>query len=148
MLVILRQNVDHLGKTGDLVSVSDGYARNYLLPRSLVVAADAGSIASVEHHRRLLEKKRLAEREQAQKAALTFAHFSCVLARKVGDQDQLFGSVNASDIVEALKKLGHEIEKKMVMLPAPIKALGVYPVTIKFDAEVSVSIEVRVVAEE
>jgi len=148
MLVILRQNVDHLGKTGDLVNVSDGYARNYLLPRSLVVAADAGNIASVDHHRRLLEKKRLAEKERAQKAAAVFAEFSCVLARKVGDQDQLFGSVNVSDIVEALKQAGHEVEKKMVLLSAPIKALGVSPVTIKFDAEVSVSIQVRVVKEE
>src|SRR3954467_12338448 len=98
MLVILRENVENLGSTGDVVKVSDGYARNYLLPRSLVVAADENNVASIEHHKRMLEKKRLAQRANSQELAKKLEEFSCTISRKVGEQDKLFGSVSSSDV--------------------------------------------------
>src|SRR4051794_11327394 len=98
MLVILRENVENLGGIGDVVKVSDGYARNYLLPRSLVVAADEGNMAAVEHHKRTLEKKRLAQRANSVELAKKLESVSCTIARKVGEHDKLFGSVTVADI--------------------------------------------------
>jgi len=104
MLVILRENVENLGRTGDVVKVTDGYARNFLLPRNLVVAADEKNIATIEHHKRLLEKKRLAQKAGALELAKKLEEFSCTISRKVGEHDKLFGSVSTTDIADALKK--------------------------------------------
>src|SRR4051812_48132209 len=104
MLVILRENVSNLGRIGDLVKVSDGYARNFLLPRNLVVAADEGNVAAIEHHKRSLEKKRQAQKVEAEGVAKRLADTSCTIARKVGEQDKLYGSVTTGDIADALKK--------------------------------------------
>lgn len=148
MLVILRENVENLGNTGDLVKVSDGYARNYLLPRHLVVAADETNIAAIEHHKRLLEKKRLAQAAGAQEIAKKLEAFSCTLVRKVGEQDKLFGSVSSGDIADALKKAGFSIDKRSISLGSTIKTLGVHPVTVKLEADVSATLKVWVVKEE
>jgi large subunit ribosomal protein L9 len=102
MQVILLENVENLGRIGDLVNVTDGYARNFLLPRKLVAAADASNIAKIEHHKRSLEKKRLAARGAAEELAKKLADFSCTLSRKVGEGDKLFGSVSTSDIADSL----------------------------------------------
>jgi len=148
MLVILRENVDNLGHTGDVVKVSQGYARNFLLPRNLVVAADEKNIAVIEHHKRLLEKKRQAQRVNAQEIAKKLEEFSCTVSRKVGEQDRLFGSVSAGDIADALKKAGFAVERRSVSLSAPIKTLGVHPVTVKLEADVHATLKVWVVKEE
>jgi large subunit ribosomal protein L9 len=148
MLVILRENVENLGRTGDLVKVSDGYARNFLLPRSLVVEADEKNVAAIEHHKRMLEKKRLAQKELAQTQAGKLSEFSCTISRKVGEHDKLFGSVSSSDIVEVLKKAGFQVDKKAIHLENPIKTLGVYPVAVKLEPEVTATVKVWVVKEE
>jgi large subunit ribosomal protein L9 len=148
MLVILRENVENLGITGDLVKVSDGYARNFLLPRKLVVMADEKNVAAIEHNKRILEKKRLAQRADDEALVKKLEQFSCTISRKVGDQDRLFGSVSTADIASALKAGGYSVDKHSVVLDAPIKSLGVHTVTIKLQPEVSASLKVWVVKEE
>ncbi len=148
MLVILRENVENLGITGDLVKVSDGYARNFLLPRNLVVMADEKNVAAIEHNKRLLEKKRLAQRADDEALANKLEQFSCTISRKVGDQDRIFGSVSTGDISAALKAGGFAVDKHSVVLDSPIKTLGVHTITIKLQPEISASLKVWVVKEE
>ncbi|MGK5084467.1 50S ribosomal protein L9 [Bdellovibrionota bacterium FG-1] len=148
MLVVLRENVAKLGRIGDVVNVSDGYARNFLLPRSLVVAADAKNIAVIEHHKKTLEKKRLLARASADELAKKLADFSCTIGCKTGEHDKLFGSVTSSDISSALVKAGYPIEKQDIILEHPIKSLGVHPVTIRLDADVTATVKVWVVKEQ
>lgn len=148
MLVILRENVENLGSTGDVVKVSDGYARNFLLPRNLVAKADENNVASIEHHKRMLEKKRLAQKATAQELAKKLEEFSCTISRKVGENDKLFGSVSSGDVAEALKAAGYKIDKRSVSLDAPIRALGVHTVQVKLEPEVTAAVKVWVVKEE
>lgn len=148
MLVILRENVENLGRIGDVVNVSDGYARNFLLPRHLVVAAEEKNIKAIEHHKRLLEKKRQAQKAVSLELAKKLADFSCTISRKVGEHDKLFGSVSANDVADALKKAGFDVEKRSIQLETHIKTLGVHPVTIKIEPEVSATVKVWVVKEE
>ena len=133
MLVILRENVENLGRTGDVVKVSDGYARNFLLPRKLVVAADEQNLLSMEYHKRVLEKKRMAQRQDAEAVAKKLQEFSCTISRKVGENDKLFGSVTSGDIMDALAKANFHVEKKSISLENPIKALGVHSVEVKLE---------------
>ena len=148
MLVILRENVENLGQTGDVVKVSDGYARNYLIPRKLVVFADEKNVAAIEHHKRSLEKKRLAQKGAAEELAAKVANFSCTVARKVGENDKIFGSVSTADIADALKKGGFDVAKRSVHIEHPIKALGVHAVTLKLTPEVTAALKVWVVKAE
>jgi large subunit ribosomal protein L9 len=147
MLVILRENVENLGIIGDVVKVTDGYARNYLMPRNLVVAADENNVASIEHHKRGLERKRLSMKAAAEELAKKVSEFSCTISRKVGEHDKLFGSVSASDIAEALKASGYPVDKRAIRIENPIKTLGVHPVTIKLEQDVVATVKVWVVKE-
>ncbi len=148
MLVILRENVENLGQMGEVVKVSDGYARNFLLPRKLVVQASRKNIETIEQYKKSLEKKRLAQKVIAQENAQKLKEFSCTIARKVGDHDRLFGSVTISDIVDLLKQSGFtQIEKRNILLDAPIKTLGVHSVSIKFELDVSAVLKITVVKE-
>jgi large subunit ribosomal protein L9 len=148
MLVILRENVENLGRIGDVVKVSDGYARNFLLPRNLVVAAEEHNIAQIEHHKKALEKRRLAQRGAAEELAKKLGEVQVTLSRKVGENDRLFGSVSANDVSEQLKKAGYAVDKRMVEIDNPIKTLGVHTVTVKLEPEVSASVKVWVAKEE
>ncbi len=148
MLVILRENVENLGHIGDVVKVSDGYARNFLLPRNLVVAADESNVRAIEHHKKALEKRRLAQKSAAEELAKKLNEVSLTLHRKVGEHDKLFGSVSTSDIADALKAAGFTVEKRAIHLDHPIKSLGVHPVTIRLEPEVSASVKVWVAKEE
>ena len=148
MQVILRENVENLGRIGDIVKVTDGYARNFLLPRGLVIEADEHNKAAIEHHKKGLEKKRLAQRSQSEELVKKLADFSVTIARKVGEHDKLFGSVSSSDIAEALKAGGFSIEKRSIHIEHAIKSLGVHPVSVKLDTDVSATVKVWVVKEE
>jgi large subunit ribosomal protein L9 len=148
MQVILRENVENLGRIGDIVKVSDGYARNFLLPRGLVIAADEANKAAIEHHKKGLEKKRLAQRSQSEELVKKLVDFSVTIARKVGEHDKLFGSVSSNDIAEALKAGGFTVEKRSIHIETPIKSLGVHPVSVKLDTDVSATVKVWVVKEE
>lgn len=145
MLVILRENVSNLGRIGDVVKVADGYARNFLIPRHLVVAADEANLAVIEHHKRSLEKKRLAQRASAEELAKKLSEFSCNISKKVGENDKIFGSVSTTEIAQALSEAGYTVDKRMIEIDTPIRALGVHPVTIKLEPEVSATVKVWVV---
>ena len=148
MLVILRENVENLGRIGDLVNVSTGFARNYLIPNKLVMLADAGNVKMIENQKKVLEKKRVAARSASEALAKKLNDQSVTITRKVGENDKLFGSVTQSDIMDALQKSGHTVEKRMITLENPIKALGVHTVTVKFDQDVTASVKVLVAKEE
>jgi large subunit ribosomal protein L9 len=148
MLVILRENVENLGRIGDLVNVSNGFARNFLIPKKLVMVADPANVKMIENQKKVLEKKRIAARSVSEELAKKISDQSVTISRKVGDNDKLFGSVTQSDIAEALKKSGLVVEKRMVTLDQPIKSLGVHTVTIRFDQDVTASVKVWIVKEE
>lgn len=148
MLVILRENVENLGRIGDLVNVSSGYARNFLIPRKLVAVADPGNVKMIENQKKVLEKKRKAARAVSEDLAKKISDQSVTIARKVGENDKLFGSVTQTDIAEALKKSGLSVEKRMVILEHPIRSLGVHAITVKFDSDVTASVKVWIVKEE
>ena len=147
MKVILRQNVESLGKAGETIKVADGYARNYLIPKELAAEANTRNLKVFEH-----EKKRILQQAEkihklAEETAAKLSAVTCTIARRVGEQEKLFGSVGVKDIEEALTAQGIEIDKKNILLDEPIKALGEYPVRIKLSAGVSAEIKVTVVAE-
>jgi large subunit ribosomal protein L9 len=145
MKVILRSDVQDLGQAGELVSVKDGYARNFLVPRKLAVEASKASIRALEHERRqiaLREKKRLIEME---KLAGRIRSTSVTIAKEVGEGDRLFGSVTSMDIHRALESEGIQIDRRVIDLEDPIKAIGVYDVPIKLHRQVDARLKVWVV---
>jgi len=147
MEVILRQHVDNLGRRGEIVKVADGYARNYLLPRKLALLATAGNKQHVERERKILEVREAEERGQAQAVAARLAALTITISRRVGDTEQLYGSVTASDIADFLREKGFEIDRRKLILPEPIKALGEFDVPLKLHREVTVPLKVHVVKE-
>lgn len=147
MKVILRENVENLGKTGDIVKVSDGYARNFLLPRNLVFLADENNVKAIEHHKKSLAKKSEREKAEAQEVAKKLEQVSVNIARKVGENDKLFGSVTSSDIADALAKSGYKVDRRSIQLADPIKQLGVVTVPVKLATDVVAQVKVWVVQE-
>jgi large subunit ribosomal protein L9 len=145
MEVILQQSVEKLGSPGDVVKVSNGYARNYLLPRGIAVIATEGNKKQIEAQRQRLEAAEDARREQAQGQAGTLEQVSLTFSARVGEEGKLFGSVTAGDIVQQLEALGHKIEKRQIELHEPIKALGVYRVPVRLHADVKPEIKVWVI---
>jgi len=147
MKVILKQNIDDLGKIGEIVIVSDGFARNYLIPKGLAAEASSRTIHSLEHEKKKLLQKAEKEKNNAQALLDKLTGVNCVIARRVGEQDKLFGSVNTKDIESSLKEQGLEIDRKDIVMDEPIKALGEFPVKIKLGAGLSAEIKVHVVQE-
>ena len=147
MEVILRQSVEKLGHPGDVVKVSNGYARNYLLPRGIAVVATAGNKKQIEAQRQRLEAAEDARREEARTHAVTLEQVSLTFSARVGEEGKLFGSVTSGDIVQQLEALGHKVEKRQVDLHEPIKALGVYRVPIRLHADVKPEIKVWVITQ-
>lgn len=147
MQVILRENVENLGRVGDIVKVSDGYARNFLLPRNLVFIADEGNVRVIENHKRQLEKRAKEMKLAAEEQAKSLSSVTVTLSRKVGEHDKLFGSVSASDVADALAKAGHKVERRWVQIPDPIKTLGTHNVSVRLLPEVTATIKVVVAKE-
>ena len=147
MEIILREHVDNLGKRGEIVKVADGYARNYLLPKKLALKATAGNKQHVERERKIFEAREAEERGQAEAMAARLTALTISIARRVGDTEQLYGSVTASDIAEFLKEKGFEVDRRKLILPEPIKALGEHDVPLKLHREVTVPLKVHVVKE-
>lgn len=145
--VILNEDVQHLGHVGEIVTVADGYARNYLLPRKLALIASQRNVRQLEHTRRLVDVKAVQQIRTAQDLAKKLNEVSVTIARTVGEEDKLFGSVTNRDIAEAIAKEGHEIDRRAVILNQPIKSLGVYTVEIKLRGDVKAAVKVWVVAE-
>ena len=147
MEVILREHVDNLGKRGEIVKVADGYARNYLLPRKLALPATDGNRKHVERERKIMESREAEEKGQADAMAARLAAIDITVARRVGETDQLYGSVTSADIVDVLKAKGFDVDKRKLILPEPIKAIGDHTVPLKLHREVTVPLTVHVVKE-
>ena len=147
MDVILREHVDHLGKRGEIVKVADGYARNYLLPRKLALPATDGNKKHVERERRIVEARESQERGLAEALGARLSAVEITIARRVGDTEQLYGSVTSGDIADFLKEKGFDVDKRKLILPEAIKAIGDYEVPLKLHREVSIPLKVHVVKE-
>jgi large subunit ribosomal protein L9 len=147
MEIILREYVEHLGKRGEIVKVADGYARNYLLPRKLALPATPGNLKHVERERKIVEAREAEEKSRADAIAARLAAIEIAIARRVGDTEQLYGSVTAADIADFLKTKGFDIDRRKLILPDAIKALGVHDVPLKLHRDVTVSLKVHVVRE-
>jgi large subunit ribosomal protein L9 len=146
MEVILRQAVEKLGQPGDVVKVSPGFARNYLLPRGIAYAATAGNLKRIAQEKARLQAAEDERRGGAQTIATRLETVSLTFSARVGEEGKLFGSVTASDIAEQLHAQGFEmIEKRQIDLHEPIKALGVYRVPVRLHADVKPEIKVWVI---
>ena len=145
MQVILTTSVEHLGRAGEVVKVKPGYARNFLLPRSLAVVATRSSMAQVEHERRLALLRHNKERKIAEGEAAQLENLTVEIAVQAGEGDRLFGSVTSRDVADALAKRGIDIDRKKLGLADAIKTLGEHTITVKFASDISVSFKVRVV---
>ena len=148
MKVILRKDVEKLGKVGDVVSVKDGYARNYLLPNEFVFVAKPGAMKRIEIER----SQHASQTEKIKNAAVELANkiagLEISIPMKVGDENKLYGSVTNQIIAVRIAELGYAIEKNHIMLEEPIKALGVFDVKIKLHSEIFANIKVWVIAED
>ncbi|MDP1989865.1 MAG: 50S ribosomal protein L9 [Syntrophales bacterium] len=147
MKVILKQHVETLGKAGDTVKVADGYGRNFLIPKGLAVEANTRNLKTFEHEKQRILQHAEKIHQQAEDTATKLSGVTCSIARRVGEQEKLFGSVGVKDIEEALAAQGFEIDKRNILLDEPIKALGEFSVRIKISAGVTADIKVSVVAE-
>ena len=145
MEVILRQAVDNLGHTGDIVKVSPGYARNFLLPRGLAYEATTGNKKRLEQERNRLEAAENERKGKASELATKLEQVSLTFSARVGEEGKLFGSVGAADIAAELEKQGLHIEKRQVDLHEPIRALGVYRVPVRLHADVKPEVRVWVI---
>lgn len=144
--IVLQDDVEHLGRCGELVRVKPGYARNYLLPRGLAAVATRGSVAQIEHARAVALKRAAKLSADAQSAAAKLSTVTVEITAKAGESGKLFGSVGAKDIAAALEAKGVEVDRKKIALDEPIKDLGEHDVTIKLGYEVTATIKVTVVA--
>jgi large subunit ribosomal protein L9 len=145
MELILREHVEHLGRRGDVVKVAAGYARNYLLPRNLALPVNQGNKRRIEHARKIGEHRELAEKAAAEATAARIGELVCEVARRVGENDALYGSVTAADIAACLAEKGFDVEKRRIHLDEPLKQLGEFTVPIKLHHEVTAQVKVKVV---
>jgi large subunit ribosomal protein L9 len=144
MKVILLERVERLGALGDVVSVKDGFARNFLLPRSKALRATQANMKVFEGQRVEIESRNATARAAAEKAGQRLDGSTYVMIRQAGDSGQLYGSVSGRDIADAVNAEGGRIDRSMVALDKPIKALGVHPVKVRLHAEVVVTVSVNI----
>ncbi len=145
MKVILKKDVPGLGKRGATVEVSEGYARNYLIPRDLAAVASAGALKALAVEQQAAEAKRTREEAEARALGDRLARLEVVIPARLGEGGRLFGSVTAKDIVEALAKQGVELDKRKLEVAEPIKQLGTYRIPVKLHPKVHLELAVKVV---
>jgi large subunit ribosomal protein L9 len=143
--VVLKDDVEALGKSGELVRVRPGYARNYLIPRGLAALATRGNIAQVEHEKKVAVARAAKARGDAEAVSKQLSSITLEIAVQAGEGDKLFGSVGTKDIAEALEKKGQKIDRKKIVLADNIKTLGEHEVQVKLGYEVSATIKVNIV---
>jgi len=148
MKVILKEDIPRLGTMGETVQVAPGYGRNYLIPQGKAVLATSKNFKELEHQRQLIMRKADLIRKDAESFAEKFRGLTLTLARKVVEEDKIYGSVSVSDISQALEEAGVEIERKLIKLDEPIKSLGEFQVPVKVHADVTAELTVQVVKEE
>jgi large subunit ribosomal protein L9 len=144
MQIILQEDVEKLGTRGEVVDVAPGYARNYLLPRKLALAATPGNMKRLEKMRHAFAKREAVERGDAEALAGMLANVTLTLSRKAGENEQLFGSVTSADVSEALAAQGYTVDKRKVQLADPIKLVGEFQVPIKLHRDVVATVKLIV----
>lgn len=147
MKLILREDVYNLGKSGELVTVKEGYARNYLLPRNLAMLASSANVRQLDHEKKVIELRQQKLKGGALEQAKKLEGVKISIKRKTGEQDKLFGSVTALDIAESLAAAGHKLDRRLIHLPEPIRAVGEFAVEIRLHREVTAKLTVTVVGE-
>jgi large subunit ribosomal protein L9 len=147
MKVILKEDVKKLGNMGEIVTVADGYARNYLVPKGLAVEASSKNMKSLEHAQKVIQEKAKKVKESLQEFAARLSKVTLIMKAKAGEEGKLFGSVTSMDIAEQLKNEGIEIDKKKMILEEPIKRLGNFTVGIHLHADINSQITLQVVEE-
>ncbi len=147
MKIILRADIERLGKLGDVVNVAPGYARNYLIPKKMAYLAGEGTLKQIEHEKRRAGQQAERELGEMRQYAAKLGEVSLTFQVKVGEEDRLYGSVTSGDIAEALEQQGHTLDRRKIVLEEPIKQLGVYGVPVKLHPQVTAEIKVWVVKE-
>jgi large subunit ribosomal protein L9 len=147
MKIILRQDFEKLGKIGDIVEVKDGYARNYLLPRKIAYKANDGNLRALEEEKKQHTTQETRALQHAKKMAVELEKVSVTLKVKVGEDEKLFGSVTSQMIADALVEKGLTLDKRIIELEEPIKALGIYTIDVKLHPDVAGKVKVWVVRE-
>jgi len=148
MKIILRREIDGLGKVGEVKNIKDGYARNYLIPQGLALEANDHNLKIIESEKRIITEKMAKEQEEAKAYAEKLSQVSVTIPVESREDDKIFGSVSTGDISAALKQEGFEIDKKNIILENPIKEIGAFNVEIKIFRNVSAKIKVWVVKKE
>jgi large subunit ribosomal protein L9 len=148
MQVILREDIEKLGKIGDLVKVADGYARNFLVPMKKAIEATPKNVNAMEHARKMVSDRLRKLKKEATSEADKIKGLSITIKAKTGEEGKLFGSVTSMDIAEAAKAQGVVIDKRKIVLAEPIKRLGEFSVSVKLHADIAAELKVSVVAEE
>jgi large subunit ribosomal protein L9 len=148
MQVILREDIDKLGKIGDLVKVADGYARNYLVPKKKAIEATPNNVSAMDHAKKMVSDRLRKLKKEATAEADRMKGLSVTLRVKTGEEGKLFGSVTTMDIADALKAQGVAIDKRKIVLDEPIKRLGEFTVSVKLHSDIHAEIKVSVLPEE
>lgn len=147
MKLILKDDIKNLGAMGQIVDVSDGFARNYLVPKGLAVEANTKNVKALEHDKRIIQEKAKKIKNQAQEFSEKISGMTLIIKAKAGEEGKLFGSVTSMDIAEQMKQEGIEIDKKKISIEEPIKRIGSYTVGIKTHPEITAQLNVQVVEE-
>lgn len=147
MRVILKEDVSNLGKSGEVVTVRNGFGRNYLLPQGLALPATERNVKEIEHQKKVIAARNAKLQKDARSVADRLGALEVVISRQAGEGDKLFGSVNTRDIEEGLKGLGVAVDRKKILLAEPIKALGDYHVEIKLGQSVTGKVKVRIIGQ-
>lgn len=147
MKIILREDHSSLGKSGEIVKVSDGYARNFLIPKNIAMSYSKSNVKILEEEKKLLEARKNKEKKIAEQLGKELRKVSLTASVKVGEDDRVFGSVTSIDIARLLKEKGFDIDKKKIILDESINALGIYTIKIKLHTEVESSVKLWVVKE-
>jgi len=145
MKVILNATVEGVGHLGDLLDVSDGYARNYLLPRRLALEANPRNVKALEHAKRVMGEKVRKEKLELEALAKKMSAVSLTITAQVGKDDKLFGSVTVKDIADGLAAQGFDVDRRRIQLAQPIKELGTFAIPVKMHRDVTASVSVQVV---
>jgi large subunit ribosomal protein L9 len=145
--VILREDVQKLGKSGDIVTVKDGYGRNFLLPRKMAVTANEKNVRQMKHDKEVIAARQEKLKDQAQAESQKLQAVELNFRRKVGEQDKLYGSVTSLDIAEALAAQGHRLDRRAIHLPEPIKSIGTHEVEVRLHRDITAKLRIEVVPE-
>ena len=148
MEIILREHVDNVGKRGEVVKVAAGYARNYLLPRKLALLVTDGNRKLIERERKVADAREAEERQTSEALAARINAIELTIARRVGDTEQLYGSVTSTDIAEALSTKGLDVDRRKIQLGEPLKALGEVTVPVRLHRDVTAQLRVHVVKQD